>query len=245
MPLGSNIVAHARAVLTVDRGDFTHDLNTARTQFHRYANEQEQDLTKLSARQVRARRLQQEYTASVARFGPASTRTVRALERLKFAEESAARSSGHASRQMGLFSRRSSETGQHAGRLGRGVIAGSGAFRGLGRSVAFASSYFLGGAGIVYGLRAAVGAASDLEEQVSKTNVVFGQNGREVIKWSATLANRFGISQRAALTYASSFGALLRPLGIRQAPAAQISRTLTERAADIASFYNTSEADAL
>jgi hypothetical protein len=245
MPLGGQVVAHARAVLSIDRGDFTHDLNTARGQFHRYAGEQERDLTKLSARQVRAARLQREYTESVARFGPASARTVRALERLKFAEEGAARSSGHASRQMGLFGRRSSETGQHAGRLGRGVLAGSGAFRGLGRSVAFASSYFLGGAGIVYGLRAAVGAASDLEEQVSKTNVVFGANGREVIRWSKTLATSFGISQRSALTYAGSFGALLRPLGIRQGPAAKISQTLTERAADIASFYNTSEQDAL
>jgi hypothetical protein len=127
----------------------------------------------------------------------------------------------------------------------RGALSASGAFRGLGRQVAFASSYFLGGAGFIYGAKSAITAASDLSEQIAKTNVVFGRNGQEVIRWSRTMATGFGLSERSALTYAGSFGALLRPLGVRQAPAARLSKNLVERAADIASFYNTSEDDAL
>jgi hypothetical protein len=245
VPLGGQVVSHARAILTLDREGFEHGLHSAQGQFHRFATTQERDLKSMSSQQLKAKRLQNEYTASVSRFGPESQKTIRALERLKLAEEQASRQSRVTAGRAGLFGRQARESQQHVSRLGRGALAGSGAFRSLGRSVAFASSYFLGGAGLVYGIKAAVGAASDLEEQVSKTNVVFGANGREVIRWSKTLATSFGISQRSALTYAGSFGALLRPLGIRQGPAAKISQTLTERAADIASFYNTSEQDAL
>jgi hypothetical protein len=49
------------------------------------------------------------------------------------------------------------------GRFGRGGVAASGAFRGLGRSVAFASASFIGGVGIVSALRTSVDAAKDAQ----------------------------------------------------------------------------------
>ena len=58
--------------------------------------------------------------------------------------------------------RREATAAEHdLGRLSRGALAGSGVFRGLGRSVAFASAGFLGG----YGLTAAIsGAFGELEK---------------------------------------------------------------------------------
>ena len=52
-------------------------------------------------------------------------------------------------------------------------------------------------------------AAADLEQQVSKTDVVFGSSAQTVQAWSKTLATSFGLSRREALTTASGFGALL------------------------------------
>lgn len=54
----------------------------------------------------------------------------------------------------------------------RGAIAGSGAFRTLGRSVAFASSAFLGGVGISAAIRASIGAQ---QEQVKTTRQLAAQ----------------------------------------------------------------------
>jgi hypothetical protein len=131
------------------------------------------------------------------------------------------------------------------GRGARGALAGSGAFRSFGRSIAFASSYFLGSYGAIYGLRATTNAASDLEEQAAKTEVVFGRSARGVARWAKTMATPFGISERSALTYSGTFGALFRPLGIGQRQSAGLSKKLVERAADLASFYNTTDEDAL
>lgn len=124
----------------------------------------------------------------------------------------------------------------------RGVLAGSGAFRSVGRQIAFASSAFLGGAGLVATMKASVDAASSLNEQISKTNVVFDESARSVIKWSR---DALGLAQDQALETASSFGALFQPLGIAGEEAAKQSVKLTQLGVDLASFYNTSVQDAL
>ncbi len=127
----------------------------------------------------------------------------------------------------------------------RGAIAGSGAFKSLGRSVAFASGGFLTGVGITAAVKSSVSAASDLEQQVSKTDVVFGQSAKEVEDWSSTLVNSFGLSRREALATASGFGALFAPMGLIGEKSAEQSKKLTELGADLASFYNTDVASAL
>ncbi len=127
----------------------------------------------------------------------------------------------------------------------RGAIVGSGAFRSMGRSVAFASGAFLGGAGLIAATKASVSAASNLAEQTSKTNVVFGQSGATVKRWSQDTVESMGLASDQALETASSFGALLRPIGLTGSAAAVQSEKLTKLGADLASFYNTSVQDAL
>ncbi len=127
----------------------------------------------------------------------------------------------------------------------RGAIVGTGAFRSMGRSVAFASGAFLGGAGLIAGVKASVSAASNLNEQTSKSNVVFGQSAKVVESWSRTTVESMGLASDQALETASSFGALLRPIGLTGTEAARQAEKLTKLGADLASFYNTSVQDAL
>ncbi len=91
----------------------------------------------------------------------------------------------------------------------------------------------------------AVNAAVDLGEQISKNNVVFGKSGKDIVKWSKTLASSFGISQSAALTAAGTFGNMLVPMGFTRVEAANVSRQMVQLASDMASFNNASPEETL
>lgn len=137
------------------------------------------------------------------------------------------------------------ETTRQADRMGRGMLAGSGALRGLGRNLAFASAGFLGGTGLVYGMRTAISAASNLEEQTNKTRVTFREAGDEVVAWSSTTATTLGIASDQALQYASTLGGILNVSGLARDESARLSRELVGLAADMASFNNVPIDDAL
>lgn len=63
------------------------------------------------------------------------------------------------------------------GRFGRGAVGGSGIFRSLGRSVAFASGAFLGGAGLASAVHAAFGEMADAQKVAAQTNAVLKSTG--------------------------------------------------------------------
>src|SRR4051812_26069940 len=132
------------------------------------------------------------------------------------------------------------------GGLLRGVARGAGGGVGLpifGGGPAVAGAVAAGA--VVAGLKKSVSAASDLNEQIGKTEVVFGKSGKAVEDWSKTLSSSFALSERQALATASSFGALFRPLGFTSEEAATQSEKLTQLGADLASFYNTDVQSAL
>jgi hypothetical protein len=87
--------------------------------------------------------------------------------------------------------------------------------------------------------------ASDLNEQIGKTQIVFGQASKAVIDFGKESAKQFGIAETDALGMASTFGALFRPMGLGTREAEKQSVMLTKLGADLASFYNTDVADAL
>jgi hypothetical protein len=102
--------------------------------------------------------------------------------------------------------------------------------------------------GISAGLAAAVRfsqAASDLNEEVSKSEKVFGDSADEVLAWSETTARAFGISQASALAASGTFGNLFRVVDIGTEDAANMSRELVQLAADLASFNNANIDDVL
>lgn len=109
-----------------------------------------------------------------------------------------------------------------------------GSFAGIGQTIGAT----LGAAVVVDFVRDAIGAASDLGETLSKSNNVFGASGAAIEEWAEGGAESFGLSKRAALEAASSFGNMFSQLGIGGGQAAQMSQQITELAADFASFHN-------
>jgi hypothetical protein len=103
----------------------------------------------------------------------------------------------------------------------------------------------LGTIGAFKGVEKAVGAASDLNEQVSKSRQVFGDSSKAIEEWSQTTAVSLGISQREALSAAGTFGNLFRVIDLAPDKAGEMSRALVQLAADLASFNNASPEDVL
>jgi hypothetical protein len=101
------------------------------------------------------------------------------------------------------------------------------------------------GAQVVNFLNDSAAAASDLEEAQSKVNVVFGDGVDDINKWAEGSASGFLMSKRAALEAAGTYGNLFQAFGIARPAATEMSKTLVELAADLASFNNTSVEDAL
>lgn len=88
-------------------------------------------------------------------------------------------------------------------------------------------------------------AASDMNESLSKVGVVFGQSSDQVVAWSKNSAQALGISSQKALEAAGTYGNLFQAFGLGQGQAQDMSTSLVQLAADMASFNNTSIDDAI
>lgn len=84
----------------------------------------------------------------------------------------------------------------------------------------------------------AVTAASDLEEALDKTDVIFGDSARVVQEWSETSAEAMGIASSAALDAAGNIGNMFQSAGVSADEAAQLSMDLVQLAADMGSLNN-------
>ena len=91
---------------------------------------------------------------------------------------------------------------------------------------------------IVAGFALSIKAASDMNETLSKSNVVFGDSAKAVQQFTSSAATNLGMTQQAALEAAGTFGNLFVSMGMGQAPAADMSTDLLQLAADLASFNN-------
>lgn len=121
--------------------------------------------------------------------------------------------------------------------VGQGVLQGVGIAGFMGATAA---------AGVfIEGLGNAVSAASDLQETISKTDVVFGQNADAIKRWAADSDTAMGMSKNAALGAAATYGNLFVALKLPQDAARDMSTSLVELAGDLASFNNVPVDDAL
>jgi hypothetical protein len=114
-----------------------------------------------------------------------------------------------------------------------------------GLSTAMAAAGAIAGVAVVKGLASAVTAASNLNETVSKTGVVFGDASDSVYAYAETSAESIGMSERAALDAASTFGVFGKAAGLAGQDLAAFSTDLTTLAADFASFYNASPEESI
>ena len=230
MPVGdSNLAGVARVAFeAAGVADFTRDNERAEQSYRSATDGMSDAAIRLELANERLRR-------ELAKGPQASRAQARALLDVRRAERELTEETNRGTRAQERHQR---ELRQSA----RSATAGAGAFRGLGRQIAFTAGTFLGASGLIYGIKGALDASSNLNEQVSKSRVVFGAATREVEAWAK---NALGLANDQALETAGSIGALLRPLGVLEDRSAKISTRLTDLGTDLASFYNTDVQSAL
>lgn len=121
-------------------------------------------------------------------------------------------------------------------------------FNQLGSSVAALGATM----GIAFGVNqiisfasSSVKAASDLNEQLSKTQELFGSSTSKIVDWSKNTANSLGQSQTQALEGAANFAIFGRAAGLSGDKLVDFSTGFTALASDLASFNNTSPEEAM
>jgi hypothetical protein len=128
-------------------------------------------------------------------------------------------------------------TGGRFTRFNQSLRGGLSGFGGR-SSLLFGSGAFLGTAAITAGVKTAIDAASDLNEQITKSEAVFGSASDAVLDWSKTTAGAIGVSQEQALEAAGTFGNLFRSIKLGSDQSSDVSKRLVQLAADLASFNN-------
>ena len=88
-------------------------------------------------------------------------------------------------------------------------------------------------------------AASDMNETMSKTAVIFGDGFNKVNQFAEQSANTMGMSKKAALDASSTFALFGKSAGLAGEDLGGFSGDLVKLSADFASFYNTSPEDAI
>lgn len=97
-----------------------------------------------------------------------------------------------------------------------------------------------GGMAIGAWLKSGYQEAVNLNEQLNKTNVVFGESAKSVVAFADNAVNSFGATKAEALTAAGTFGNLFRSVKLGEEQSAEMSTTLVQLAGDLSSFNNVS-----
>lgn len=148
---------------------------------------------------------------------------------------------GKAASGAAALGREVESTGKKAGGFGdtfRGVAQG--ALMGVGIAAFSAVTNAVGGMA-----NAIIGGASDWNENLSKSQVVFGRFAGEIEQWSKDAPTHLAMTQSAALAAAGTLGNLFVSLKLGEEPAAKMSKSLIELATDLGSFNNVSPEEAL
>jgi len=135
----------------------------------------------------------------------------------------------------------SSDAGRRAGsKAGKGFggsfVGGIGKM-GAALGAAFAAPMVIGG------LNSLANKASDLNETVNKSQVIFGKQAGAIDKWASSAATNLGLSKSAALAAASGFGDMFSQIGFGGKAAADMSKKVVQMSADLGSFSNLDTAD--
>lgn len=93
-------------------------------------------------------------------------------------------------------------------------------------------------------LKQSVAGASDLNETVSKTNVIFGDAAKKVVNFADRGAAAFGQTKQQILDAAGTFGTFGKAAGLQGKGLAGFSNQLVGLSSDLSSFFNTDPTDA-
>jgi len=115
------------------------------------------------------------------------------------------------------------------------TLSGAAAALGIGLGVATVLRFF----------NSAIHAASDLNEEGSKAQVVFGAAAGRIVAFAERADRALGQSKVAALGALGAFGNMFRTIGFADEAAADMSITMVTLASDMASFNNQDPSDML
>jgi hypothetical protein len=128
----------------------------------------------------------------------------------------------------------------------KGKFSGIGKGAGLALAAGITAAAVGIGKTVISAIKTSIDAASNLEESISKTSAVFGDEALPALEdWAAGASTAFGQSKQQALEAAGSYGNLLQAFGLTREQAQGMSVDMVELASDLASFNNTSVDDAL
>lgn len=198
MAFGRRVEAiQADVAFNVDLGQFRGDMGQVERVYEQTTGGMSSDALRLSIAQEKVAR-------AIKRTGPESISTKQATLALRREMDSLATSSGRAGRAVDNEAR-------SVDRFSRSSRAGTGAARGLARSVGFVAASFLGGAGLVYGLKSVLNAAKESELVLGQTKLAvraagleWGQYGNQ-IEAAIAKQSRLGFDDEALLKTFSVF----------------------------------------
>jgi hypothetical protein len=104
---------------------------------------------------------------------------------------------------------------------------------------------FFGGRALVGAINQTVQAASNLNEEMARTEPVFEDSRGAIQEWANTATTRVALARGEALKFANDFGNMFRGAGLAADNAADLSKTFVQLGADIASFSNLTIEEAL
>lgn len=116
---------------------------------------------------------------------------------------------------------------------------------GAARSAAASMTAAFASARVAEFINESIGAASDLNEAMNRTSVVFGESADQVHAWAEGSAKDFGLARAEAESSVSTFGNMFQQMGIGATQAASMSERMVELAADLASFHNADITDVI
>lgn len=79
---------------------------------------------------------------------------------------------------------------------------------------------------------------SDLQEVQNVVDVSFGEMSKDIDEWASHSIELMGMSETSAKKFAGTFGAMSKSFGFTNNEMVDMSKTLTQLTADVASFYN-------
>lgn len=83
-----------------------------------------------------------------------------------------------------------------------------------------------------------IDSASDLQETLGKTGETFKEYTNDMTTWAKSSIKNMGLSEQTALDTAALFGDMATGMGVSTKRAAEMSKSLTQLSADMASFKN-------
>jgi hypothetical protein len=108
-----------------------------------------------------------------------------------------------------------------------------------------AGALTLGGIAVAVPLvKSAVDAASDFNESLSKTQVLFGDSSKAIVAWADDAAQNLGQSRQQALDTAGTFAVFGKAMGFAGQDLVDFSKKSVGLTADLASFFNVDPAEA-